>query len=294
MASYEFVSHGKWILTGEHAVLRNKPALVFPLKALGIRCKYEAGGDELEVQFGGERASELKIILWGALEAALQNLGRRRSELKGQLNLMSDLPVGTGLGASAALGVLISRWFVFLGWIGEPEVYELARGIENIFHGESSGVDIAASMSDGGLRFLRDGSRDSIEVNWSPQWYLSYSGDRGMTSECVKKVQAMSLNDPETFSNIDEHMHQATDLAEEALRETEETGFEKLKQSIDMANECFNQWALNEGAMGRHLTELRNQGAAAVKPTGSGDGGYVLSLWTSIPPEPLANQLLKL
>jgi mevalonate kinase len=37
---------------------------------------------------------------------------------------------------------------------------------------------------------------------------------------------------------------------------------------------------------------LKKAGAVAVKPTGSGGGGYVLSLWTTQPPEELLSKLI--
>ncbi|HWU44642.1 MAG TPA: hypothetical protein VN132_14420, partial [Bdellovibrio sp.] len=57
-----------------------------------------------------------------------------------------------------------------------------------------------------------------------------------------------------------------------------------LSQAINQAGECFEQWNLNEGAPAKHIQWLRENGAIAIKPTGSGGGGYVLSLWHSKPP----------
>jgi mevalonate kinase len=47
--------------------------------------------------------------------------------------------------------------------------------------------------------------------------------------------------------------------------------------------ESFSGWGLTTGVLGDHIQQLKDYGALAVKPTGSGDGGYVLSLWRQPP-----------
>jgi mevalonate kinase len=67
-----------------------------------------------------------------------------------------------------------------------------------------------------------------------------------------------------------------------------------LAESIKKAKSCFKRWGLAEGKIAQHMQMLQKHGALAVKPTGAGDGGYVLSLWEDIPPKELPVTLLKL
>ncbi|MGC8107782.1 hypothetical protein, partial [Salmonella enterica] len=67
----------------------------------------------------------------------------------------STLPVGAGLGASAALSVAVGRWFVSRNAIEETKLFEFCRELENLFHGESSGVDVAVAIESRGLHFER-------------------------------------------------------------------------------------------------------------------------------------------
>lgn len=286
---------GKWILTGEHAVLRGCPALVFPLFSKSLTIRYQDTGESLTATFTGEHGGELRLLFWGVIEKALETLGQSRAAVTGKIEVESSIPVGAGLGASAALCVAVGRWLAWLGWVKEPDLYEFARQLENLFHGESSGVDIAVALSGEGLRFERSGSRESLVPTWEPLWCLSYSGKRGVTSECVSRVKRLWESDPVNAEAIDRDMRSAVDLAQAALRSTDqESGTRLLAQAIRLSRTCFERWGLAGGEMAEHLSTLEKAGAMAVKPTGSGDGGYVLSLWAAPPPVSLHGLLIPL
>lgn len=289
---FRVFASGKWILAGEHAVLRGSPALVFPIQSCGMTLEYKVSAEPLSLHLIGERGSELKLLTWGVIENAVQRLGQKPTALTGQLTVSSNIPMGAGLGASAALCAVISRWCQYLGWLSETDIYEFARSLEDLFHGESSGVDVAVALSGQGLRFIRGGERTVLDINWRPFFYLSYSGQRGVTAECVAKVKQLHAESPKLALDLDARMRAAVELATEALSGTPTSNLGQLIEALGMANSCFNEWGLIEGQLRTHLEDLRKWGALAVKPTGSGGGGYVLSLWAQSPPEHLNKILL--
>jgi mevalonate kinase len=189
------------------------------------------------------------------------------------------------MGASAALSVAIARWCQFQNWISEEELFEFSRQLENLFHGESSGVDIAVALSSQGIKFYRSQEYwPPIQLRWHPHWYLSYSGKKGMTSDCVNQVKKFGESHPLEARALDEKMLQSVELAEKALSASgSEEDLLQLKQSLDLGLESFSGWGLTTGVLGDHIQQLKDYGALAVKPTGSGDGGYVLSLWRQPP-----------
>jgi mevalonate kinase len=283
--SMETTVYGKWIMIGEHAAVRGKPALVFPLLARSLHLRYLDNGQPLSVEFEGTHGEEMRLLFWGVIEKAFEMTGHSRRESTGQFVLSSTIPVGAGLGASATLCVAIGRWFSEKGWVQESELLEFCRQLENLFHGESSGLDVAVALYAKGLHYERGGDIHPIQPLWSPKWYISYSGKRGVTSECIARVRELWAKDSALGEKIDLDMHEAVLAAERALlTEYSEKAFDELADAIHKARSCFEHWGLAGGEMGQHLQWLIDQGAYAVKPTGSGGGGYALSLWRREPP----------
>ncbi len=294
-AYFQSQVYGKWILAGEHSVLRGAPALVFPVYGKSFKILAEKNSENLQVEFKGSRGQEVQVLFSGIFDKALKQLGRERSELKDRLVIDNEIPVGAGMGASAALCVAISRYLVANDFLKEDEIYDFARGLEDTFHGESSGVDIAVALSGSGLVFTRDGERNELLPKWRPKWYLSYSGKRGLTSECVERVKKLIAENPRRGELIDQRMRDSVTLAKDALlQKTERGGFPLLKEAIELAHSCFYEWGLCNESVLEHMRRLNSFGARACKLTGSGDGGFVLSLWSTPPPRSITSELINL
>jgi mevalonate kinase len=283
--SFSIQVPGKWILAGEHAVLRGCPALVFPLHSRGLNFQFENSDrkqNDLQLKLLGEHGGELQLLFWGVVEKACELKKVRRSELSGTVTIQSSVPVGAGLGASATVSVAVARWFEFLKIIRNSEVLEFSRSLENLFHGESSGVDVAIAMSGRPLRYVRGAEFADFVSDWKPSLFVSYCGKRGVTIECVQKVKNFLQQQPEVGAQIDREMKSAVEMAEEAFARKDTN---RLKESISLAKSCFERWSLVEGQPMQHMRWLEQNGALATKPTGSGNGGYVLSLWAEPPPK---------
>lgn len=282
--SYDFttVTHGKWILAGEHAVVRGHPALVFPIMDKLLTLKYQSNNLGIGAKFKGELGEDIHLLFWSVLEYGLEIVHRSITQLNGEFLINNNIPIGAGLGASAALCTALSRWFYWQEWIVEQEIYKFAKQLENLFHANSSGVDIAGSMATQGI-FFTNGIQQPFECHWQPHWYLSFSNQIGITSHCIKRVQELWLQDPDLAKKIDTNMRDSVQTASAALNMPKQQGLPLLVAAIKLARDCFSQWGLARGSIEQHIEHLLNNGALAAKPTGSGDGGFVLSLWENKP-----------
>ena len=292
MMSYDFetTTHGKWILAGEHAVIRGHGALVFPIGEKKLTLSYRQSSSELSATYDGDSGADTHLLFWSVLEQGVQLLGRSLNSLSGHFNLYSNIPVGVGMGASAALCVAMARWFVAMDMLPDSTTHEFARQLEHLFHGQSSGLDIAGVAATSGMYF-RQGACSPIEQAWLPQWFLSSCGQIGITSHCINQVQNLWQEKPLLAATIDEQMADCVLQARGALKQCNTNAKAQLANAINNAGDCFQQWGLVSESLERHIQSLREAGAVAIKPTGSGGGGYVVSLWDTAPP-PLMVELI--
>src|SRR5690606_2822493 len=103
------------------------------------------------------------------------------------------------------------------------------------------------------------------------------------TSECVQRVKEFWKTNPDEARRIDQDMEDSVRLAKSSLMSGENDGLVGFIESINKARSCFERWSLISTDLEAHMKKLTEEGALAVKPTGSGRGGYVISLWRSEP-----------
>ncbi|TAL65081.1 MAG: mevalonate kinase, partial [Legionella sp.] len=90
---------------------------------------------------------------------------------------------------------------------------------------------------------------------------------------------------PELAQSLDLQMLDAVNACQSALEEGGNEALAQLAQAMNKAADCFFQWGLVSESLQQHMQQLLKSGALAVKPTGSGGGGYVVSLWEGPLPE---------
>ncbi len=315
----KITTYGKWILAGEYSVLKNYPALVFPLSSCFIKIitfsKFKKNfinrkvfSDSFNKNFSQKNSifydnSPIAVkVFYKVFKRALQKLSKKWEDLPFvSIQLFSCLPFGLGLGASASVCVLSGRLLESIGWLKKSDLFLFCHSLENTLHSHSSGLDIAGVLNQKPLLYQKKSSLllsktpqlQTLHLKWKPLIFLSTvpsSSQKGDTKTNVqkwKKTYACSI--------YIEKMNQAVLLAKKSLSEktmTKKNRLNFLQKSFELAEECFLEWNLVGKEMKKHIAELKQKGALAAKPTGSGECGYVLSLWNHSPPHLLKKQLI--
>jgi len=270
---------GKWILLGEHSVVRGGPALAFPLinQKLFIRAQWEKYAGDFSLYAREEKCLPLTDALGKALAAS--SFSPILPSIKVQIDITSTIPVSSGQGSSAAICTAAASLLKEWGLLPQEKIFSVAHEMENHFHGSSSGLDIAAVQSQQGIYFKKDITPAPLKLAWTPKLYLFDSGGRSSTKDAVNQVTALKRND------LDSLMTNAVELAKKSLEEKD--SIEVLAEAIHMGEKCFKEWGLISKEMQDAQTLLKKSGAIAVKPTGSGNGGFLVSLWDKQPAKEL-------
>lgn len=282
--SLKISTHAKCILAGEHAVLRGSPAIIFPVRSKSLGLSYEPKDKGLHVITDAKR---LETVFQDTLQTSAKLLNLPFGKITGKFFLENSIPIGSGMGFSSALCVTIGKWLVWKNYLKQEQLFNFAKSLEDNFHGKSSGVDIAGVLTNYGIMYSQKNPIKKLAVNWQPLLFISSSQVTCSTKECVQQVEDLWKKDKSLAQAIDNDMQKSVNLMAQALAANAASGLPKLVQAIQTASDCFRRWNLIPEKLQHPMDFLLKQGAIAVKPTGSGAGGYVLSLWEHPPQLPI-------
>ncbi len=275
---------GKWVLAGEHAVLRGGSAIALPHPEFALELEFKPLAQSASLEVIPESAQPvIQEILATVLDQEI-------AAPTGRLEIRSSIPIGAGLGSSAALCVAVGRWLSpILGLSTPSSLQEFATRLEHRFHGRSSGMDVAAIVAGEPISFImKDGSGAiPLGVQKQPRFTFHDTGLRARTSDCVAKVEKLREKDPVLAEKLDRQMSAASQLALDGLvRYGSQSSSKEAKEALEMiasamrhAQECFYAWQLIPAEAKKLQAELLAKGALATKVTGAGDGGMIVALW---------------
>lgn len=266
----------KVILCGEHSVLRGGKAVVTPLKAHALKFEISENLGGLMFEYS-DAVKPFEILIEGTFEKAFELLELSKADLNVKIYVKSLVPLGKGLGGSAALCVFVARTFKNLNLLGDHTEFAFAVELENMFHGESSGVDVAGCLSTEPQMYVRGQILKPLKSNLNGLLFgLSDSGENGDTEECIEKVLSLKSLNKDFFYSLDSDMNEASVLLGSAIEKGDTT---ELTKAFYMASNVFKSWGLVTDKMQVTSDTLEKASALMTKPTGSGLGGCILSVW---------------
>lgn len=268
---------GKVILLGEHAVVHGVPAVV-----AGLDRGAEASATRAErpsLSIAGRSVAEGEDP-FRALLAAAAVLDAPPAEV----TLSLELPPGSGLGASAALGVATAR--ALAGLLGkehdEAAVAAAADAWEAVFHGNASGVDRAAAARGGVLRFVRGEEPTSVALARPLALVIAVAGPPANTRTMVEGVARLRASNPAQFARTLSAIHALVSNALVCLRGGDHRA---LGQLMDLNHMLLAGWMLSTEELEDACRVARDAGALGAKLTGSGGGGCIVALCDEEHPE---------
>jgi len=237
-----FSAPAKVILSGEHSVVYGHPALV---ASIDKRLYFSLSEKYFFNKKEDEKSKEIVKLIEKTVVSYLEKNKIAYHQKKYSFKIESEIPVGCGLGSSAAFSVAATACFLkFLTnkYFPKEEINKLAYQIETYFHQNPSGVDNTASCF-GGLiyyrkefEFLKNTSFLNFKIPKNFSLYLIDSGrPKEKTKEMVKAVFEKYKKNPSFFENVFFDIEKTTKKMVLAIKEENKALF----QEAILDNEIF-------------------------------------------------------
>ncbi|WP_432362681.1 mevalonate kinase [Sporosarcina sp. UB5] len=272
-------SHSKLILTGEHAVVYGNPAIAlpFPLKVEAIIEEIPNGIVVESTVYSGplEQIPPKLEGIKACIHQVLTYLKRPCGRLK--ITIHSEIPIGRGLGSSAAIAVAIVRglFSYFETKLPDDTLSTFVHTAEVYSHGNPSGIDMATAMSNTPILFHKGEEIVRLEVARPLHFVIADSGKIGDTQKTVSRVRELYSKDEFRMEESLRRMKEITFSAKYAMANGD------LKELGKLLNENHSeliQIGVSDDRINQLVTTANTAGALGAKLTGGGDGGCMLAL----------------
>ena len=313
------VAPGKLILSGEHAVVYGKPAVAMAIDRSAVFELTPETGDKISFDLPGGVGSGSHTLM------ALRDLKRRVDKkyhefLQGEvgirdvlimpadlfrfafihtldglhrhmdtgvcLKLRSSIPVGCGMGSSAATVLSEIRALGhYLRVDFKPDwYYEYSLEAEKLQHGKPSGVDSYISLH-GGCACFREGVANPMALPRLKMYMVQTGIPESTTGECVMKVEQTFKN-----SEIWSEFEGVTLAFSEAIQANDE---QKVRWLVRENNRLLVAIGVVPERVQRFISDLEKTGASA-KICGagavSGNAGGVVLVFADVLPTELCSK----
>ena len=193
------------------------------------------------------------------------------------VRITSTIPMGAGLGSSAALGVsltkAINRHFN-LGLTIE-QICRAAYAVESLMHKTASGIDNTISTYGGVLWYIKGQKPERIKLGADFHFVLIHSGVQKKTKDAVAKVAKQREADQ---VRIDDKFAAITALVHKSRKALESGNAQILGGAMNKNHNILVGLGVSHLALDELVEKSLAAGALGAKMTGGGLGGCVLVL----------------
>lgn len=273
---------GKWVLCGEHTVVRGGRAIVLPASKFRLR-----------IYPGSEAKSDLVV---SELLASLENILDRDddgvpslvSNMPESFRIESNIPTSAGLGSSAALCAAVVTLRLGSAWVRANfiKALEYARRLEDQFHGTSSGMDVACSLSGNPLLYER--GREPLILPSISGLSVDFfdTGLRAQTADVVKLVghsknllegdRLMREVVENTLLVLNKATHQSSHPHSEVILNDKD--LRELARGMNESMNVYRLWGIVPSEVETQVLALKEKGYLGVRLTGKGMGGFLVAM----------------
>ena len=277
----------KTILFGEHSVVYGEPAIAGAVnKRAYITIKESLTGETIfrapDLGFEAELLTQQKkyILLKGKpgiIRYILEALYRLHDHSPIDITLRSNVPIGSGLGSSAAVTVamLAALYRYHNIRFDRKTIAHEAHMVEKAVQGVASPLDTLVSTYGGLIYFSRNSKFQRLNINMNVPFVVGYTTKHGKTGKMVRDVRGLKIRNPKVINPIISSMGYLTNQAKQAIFNKD---FKKLGELMNINHGFLDVLGVNTLELSRMVYNAREAGAIGAKTTGAGGGGSIIAL----------------
>lgn len=277
----------KAILFGEHSVVYNEPAIAGAInKRAIVKIKPSKTNKSVLKSYDLNFEAELdtknkKYILRkgkpGIIRYILEILYKFHDHSPIEINLSSTVPIGSGLGSSAAVTVatLAALFRYHNSRFNKKSLAHEAHLIEQTVQGIASPLDTMVSTYGGIVYLSRNKKIEHFKVNFKAPLVVGYTNKHGNTGKMVKDVRTLKNKYPRIINNVLNSMGHLTNFAKQAIFDGD---YAKIGELMNINQGYLDLLGVNTYELSRMVYTARECGAIGSKVTGAGGGGSMIAL----------------
>ena len=276
---------GKVILFGEHFVVHGVPGIVSAIDATNdAEVKKTAKGINVkDVRKAAKGyAEEKRMQQLESIDRILRAMGIDAKTVAFDILLGGTLPGFSGLGASAASSVAITRAIAqeFGVILTDGRVNQIAYEAEKAYAGTPSGIDNTAATFGGLLWFKknlkdRQNTIEKLHIREPVEIVIGSTGVVANTKAMVEGVTERKQKHPEKYDALFEQAEALALIGREALLQFD---LKKVGKLMNDNHRLLQEIEVSHEKLDILVEIARKQGAFGAKLTGGGGGGCMVAL----------------
>lgn len=283
----------KIILFGEHFVVYGEPAIVLAinkrayvkmetsrdhnlhLRSTTLNLSGSFEGNNFKIEQGNAKEARMRFE---PVKHAVNSVLEKHAKRVGlNIEINSSIPVGAGLGSSAAVvaasaaaaGALLDVK------LSKEDLFRITYEAERIVHGNPSGVDPAISTFGGAIVFQVDTGFKPLDVREEIPLVIGETGVERSTRAQVEKVKIIVEKYPRIIENI---MKAAREVVLRAIDAFKANDLETLGALMNINHALLYGLGVSDESLEWLANAARKAGALGAKLTGAGGGGCLIAL----------------
>lgn len=289
---------GKIILFGEHAVVYNRPALAVPVNQVQVDVEIldsDSAGVWIHAPIIDLHAQLNSLPSDHAIGSVILNLFQRFniSSLPNiKINILSTIPVASGLGSGAAVSVALIRALssFFSLPLTDDQINNMVFEIEKLYHGTPSGIDNTVITFNKPVYFIKGQPIQTFKVGKPFTIVIGDTGIPALTKESVGDVRRLHLKDNNKIESIFNEIAQISLIARRSIESGKP---EMLGELMDHNHSLLQQLTVSSPELDNLVLSARNAGALGAKLSGGGRGGNMIALVNQAEASQVAESLIK-